>query len=150
MNSEMSAVKIWLFILFFLTLIVPLAYSSEDLTDHIAEGYSPKAEAVKQLHVIEKKFDIVLFHGAWCPDCRNDVPKFMKILAVAGNSNLNLIEHKVDRNKRDVLGKFEEFQIRKVPTYVVLHNGVEIGRVVKAPKISLEEDLLAIIQGVKS
>jgi hypothetical protein len=39
-----------------------------------------------------------------------------------------------------------EFQIRKVPTYFVLHNGVEVGWVVKSPKKSLEEDLLAIIQ----
>ena len=150
MKSEMSAVKIWFFIIFFLPLIVSSAHSSGDLTDQISEGYSPKPEIVKQLHEIGKKFDIVLFHGAWCPDCRRDVPKFMKILAVADNSNLKLIEYKVDRNKKDVLGKFEEFQIRKVPTYVVLYHGTEVGRVVKAPKKSLEEDLLAIIQGKTS
>jgi hypothetical protein len=73
----------------------------------------------------------------------------MRILEVVGNSHFTLTNYEVNRQKQDVLGKFEEYGVKFVPTFIVMRDGRELGRIVEKPQKSLEEDLAAISTGKK-
>ena len=66
-------------------------------------------------------------------------------MELAENPNLNVTEYEVNREKKDVLGKFEMYGIEFVPTFIVIRNGRELGRIVETPNKSLAEDLAAIM-----
>jgi len=55
---------------------------------------------------------------------------------------LNLIG--LDYRKREPGGRASEFKIRYTPTAVFLRGGVEVGRIVERPKISLRDDITAM------
>ena len=61
------------------------------------------------------------------------------------NPNITVTEYEVNPQKRDALGKFEEYEITLVPTFIVIRNGQELGRVTEKPEKSLEEDLAAVL-----
>jgi thiol-disulfide isomerase/thioredoxin len=133
----------------FLLVLTGLAFAGENLTGKSDPKYQPRLEAVSILQKVAEDTEIILFHGAWCSDCRREVPRFMRILEVVDNSHLRLTEYEVNREKQDVLGKFEEYGVKFVPTFIVVREGGEMGRIVEKPQKSLEDDLAAILAGKK-
>ena len=113
------------------------------------EVITPVPEAIAALQAVDRPTEIVLFHGAWCKDCQREVPRFMRILEMVNNPQIQLIEYEVNPQKKDALGKFEEYGIQRVPTFIVIRSGRELGRIVERPEKSLEEDLVTILQGQK-
>jgi thiol-disulfide isomerase/thioredoxin len=109
-------------------------------------SYQPVTEALSTLHQVNQTVEIVLFHGAWCPDSQREVPRFMRILELADNHRLHLTEYEVNRQKEDATGRFQEYAIQYVPTFIFISNGKELGRIVESPKKSLEEDFAAIVK----
>lgn len=84
---------------------------------------------------------VLLFFGTWCHDSEREVPRLLKLLDAAGlpEERLNLIG--LDYRKREPGGRASEFKIRYTPTAVFLRGGVEVGRIVERPKISLRDDI---------
>ncbi|HNC49138.1 MAG TPA: thioredoxin, partial [bacterium] len=74
------------------------------------------------------------------------VPSFLKTLDAAKNPNLTYRLLAVDRTKKDSLGVTTQYNIKRVPTMIVLRNGAEIGRMVEFPQKTVEEDLLDIVK----
>jgi len=107
--------------------------------------YTPRKDAVEQIAGIRGSFDILIFFGSWCKDSVSEVPKILRVLDAAGNRNLKLALYGVDREKKEGLGMSEKFNIQRVPTTIVLRDGVELGRTVEYPEKSSEEDLLKIL-----
>jgi thiol-disulfide isomerase/thioredoxin len=122
-----------------------LAGEAENLTKASDVTYQPAAAAINTLQQVAQPHEIVLFHGAWCADCQREVPRFMRILELADNPQLQLVEYEVNPQKQDVMGKFQEYGIESVPTFIVMSNGKELGRITEKPEQSLEEDLAAIV-----
>jgi hypothetical protein len=58
------------------------------------------------------------------------VPRFFAIMDGAGISERQLTMVGVDRTKKDAEGLTEKWGITRVPTFVFLRNGQEVGRVV--------------------
>jgi hypothetical protein len=50
--------------------------------------------------------------------------------------------------KNDSQDRGKKFKIKKTPTFIILRNQVEIGRIVERPEISLEADLLKILETI--
>ena len=50
----------------------------------------------------------------------------------------------MDRDKKSGEGIEKQYKIERVPTFIVLKNGVEVGRVVESVENSIEADLAAI------
>ena len=113
-------------------------------------SYQPVTEAISNLHQVDQTVEIVIFHGAWCPDSQREVPRFMHILELANNSRLHFTEYEVNRQKEDATGRFQEYDIQYVPTFIFLSNGKELGRIVESPKKSLEEDFVTITNNLNS
>lgn len=108
--------------------------------------YTPKKDIVERIASAKGSFDLLVFFGTWCKDSVSEVPKILRILDTAGNKNLRLTLYGVDRAKKEGIGMSERFNIQRVPTTVVLRDGIELGRIEETPATSNEEYLLRILE----
>jgi len=108
-------------------------------------SYRPDSTAIETLRQVEQPTEIVVFYGAWCTDSHREIPRFLKIIETVENQNIIVTDYGVNRQKQDELGKFKTYDIKFVPTFIVIRNGVELGRIIERPNKSLAEDLAAIM-----
>ena len=92
--------------------------------------------------------EIFVLFGTWCHDSKREVPRFLKLLSDSkvSENQINLIGLNFMKNDSQDRGK--KFKIKKTPTFIILRNQVEIGRIVERPEISLEADLLKILETI--
>jgi thiol-disulfide isomerase/thioredoxin len=109
-------------------------------------SYTPRKDAVDKLAALRDPHDILVFFGTWCQDSVSEIPKILRILDAADNRNLKPVLYGVGRDNKEGIGMSERFGIQRVPTTIVLRDGVELGRIVEYPQTSNEEDLLRILQ----
>lgn len=104
------------------------------------ERYTPNSDKIKEFLSSRPSGKLVTVSAHWCPDCRRNVPKMAKITENFG-PNWEIIAE--DRDKEGVK---EEFNIRKIPTFILFDNDSnEIGRIIENPKYgTLEDDLLKL------
>lgn len=113
------------------------------------EAYAPLPAAVESIRAAaragkgELKVEVVF--GSWCEDSLHHVPSLIKILEQVGSDLLPAEYFGVDRSKKDPQGRTAAWKIDRVPTLMVTRRGVEIGRIVENPKVSLEADLAGIL-----
>lgn len=86
-----------------------------------------------------------VFLGTWCPDSHREVPRFLKVVELAGAALGPVTMYGVDRNMKSSGGEESGYGIERVPTFIFLKNGQEIGRIVEFPKVSVESDMLSIL-----
>ena len=128
-------------------LSVERLYNEVPIFEKNAQSYSPQFGPLEKIGAIGEETDLMMFIGTWCPDSRNEAPKFLKILAMADNPKLALTIIGVDRKKDDGMGLAKEHQIERVPTILFFREGREMGRIVEHPKSSPEDDFLEIVMG---
>lgn len=96
-------------------------------------------------------YHIKLFMGTWCGDSKREVPKFLKILEHAKfpleKLQMVAVDVRKDHYKKSPTGEEWGLQILRVPTIIFYKNGREVNRIIETPNKTLEEDILAIIQG---
>ncbi len=116
-------------------------------------SYSPDAEVVERIRAItshrrsELKVEAVL--GTWCGDSRREVPHFIKVQQKLGDDRMPVVFMGVDRSKQHPAEAAEGRDIQRVPTFIVYHNGQEIGRIIEKPTISIEADLEKILASLR-
>jgi hypothetical protein len=108
--------------------------------------YTPRKDFVEKIAAVRGEYDILVFFGTWSPGSLREVPRLLRVLDAAYNKDLRLALYGVDRSQKEGLGMSERFDIRRVPTTVVLRDGIELGRIVETPATSTEEELLTILQ----
>ena len=114
--------------------------------------YTPNPEVLTELKsVAGKDLDITIFFGTWCGDSQREVPRVLKLLDRMEFSSDRLtlvaVDGDDDAKKRSPGGEEKGLEVYKVPTIVLSRGGVEIGRMVEYPVLSLERDFLAILSG---
>ena len=132
---------------------IPLAgeVSPDSLLSHSPEWapemrfYEPFAPAIAALKAQVQGVQVVAVFSASCGRCRAQVPKLMKVAAEVNPSGLK-VRYLVIPGLADATTT--AFNVWFVPTIIVLREGKEIGRIVERPRISMEEDLLAILRGM--
>ena len=102
-----------------------------------AAGYTPEAGALKAFTENRTGIHILVFGGTWCDDTKTLLPKFFKLTDVTGFPQDHITVIGVDRAKKAQHHLAEAFQVFNVPTFIVLKNGKEIGRVVEYGKYGL-------------
>jgi thiol-disulfide isomerase/thioredoxin len=106
------------------------------------KAYNPDAQIIDQLRNINKTVVVNVVLGTWCADSKQLVPEFLKVAALSG-INFELIA--VNREKDCPLQDCSTWDIKYVPTFIVLVDGVEAGRIVETVNKSVEADMLRII-----
>ncbi len=89
---------------------------------------------------------IEVFFGTWCSDSKREVPRFFQIIDEIQNPAFSYELFGLDRSKRDKEGRAEKYHIERVPTFIFLKNGMEIGRIVETPKVDLETDWANLLE----
>lgn len=111
-----------------------------------ADEYEPNSLAIKDLRALWSPYRFVVFAGTWCEDTRVLLPKFYKVLNMA-DIDLHAVEmYGVDRNKETLNLEHVFYNIKRVPTIIVMHQKREVGRIVENVNVSIEEDMLRIIE----
>jgi thiol-disulfide isomerase/thioredoxin len=101
------------------------------------KGYAPEPGALRAFTSAKDSIHILAFGGTWCDDTKNLFPKFFALTDAAGFSQDNITLLGVDRSKKTVHHLAEAFKIINVPTFIVLKNGQEVGRVVEYGKYGM-------------
>jgi thiol-disulfide isomerase/thioredoxin len=110
------------------------------------EEYQPDQNFIKKLLEINKDdLTIQIVMGTWCPDSRREVPRFMRILDQWKFPPENVTFIGVDNAKLSPVADFDKLDIQRVPTFIILKNKIEVGRIIENPVTSLEQDMLNIL-----
>jgi hypothetical protein len=97
-------------------------------------GYTPDAETVASLKAKGPALRFIVFGGTWCEDTKNLLPKFFVLMDAAsiGNNQITIVA--VDHQKKSTNHLPEEMHLTNTPTFVVLRQDTELGRVVEYGK----------------
>ncbi len=114
------------------------------------QSYIGDTASIAQLRPLLRKKRIDVFLGSWCGDSRREVPRLLHILHDAGmdtaSVHLIFVDNNRERYKQSPQHEERGLNIHHVPTIIVYAPDKELGRIVEAPEISLEKDLLAILK----
>lgn len=114
----------------------------------VDERYKPKAmwmDSIRALQV-EEQPNVRIFLGTYCHDSQKWVPRFFSLRDELPIGNVEIVS--VDTTKRDDMGWAKEAGITKIPTFIFLTNGREIGRITEKPKGRLEENIYLILKNL--
>ncbi|MBN9380046.1 MAG: hypothetical protein J0H74_04745 [Chitinophagaceae bacterium] len=115
------------------------------------DAYPIDSVTVRQLHASLAGKRLMVFMGTWCGDSRREVPRFLKILDCCGidSASIDIVTvSNADSLYKQSPGHEEKGRdIFRVPDFIVLDQGKEMGRIVESPVTSLEKDLLSITSG---
>lgn len=112
------------------------------------QGYIPEANSLKALSAQKDSINMVVFGGTWCGDTRYLLPKFYSFIEAAGFSQDRITLIGVDRSKKTIQHLTDVFNVTRVPTFIVMKNGKEVGRVVEYGKTGMfDKELGEIISG---
>ena len=92
-------------------------------------GYTPAAEEVALLKTKRAHLQFLVFGATWNNDSQQILPRFFSLIDAAslGEDQVTLIG--VDRDKKTVNHLSEIMHISQVPTFIIMNNGQEVGRV---------------------
>lgn len=112
-----------------------------------AEYYQPDSLVVAQLEMADGADEALIFLATWCGDSEVQVPAFLKVYDLAGlDKQMKIKMWAVDRNLELDNGLAQSYQLERVPTFIFLKDGKEIGRIVETPVNTMEADMLNILR----
>lgn len=100
---------------------------------------------IPMLRSVADSIETLVFLGTWCPDSKRQVPRFFKDADSAGIPASRIRLYALDRTKKSDDGLSQRYGIERIPTFIFLKHGKEVGRIVETPQLSMEEDMLAIM-----
>jgi len=111
----------------------------------LVAAYQPAPEAVDKLRGLGREVVIEVYFGSWCSDSMAHVSAFFKVLDLADTPLLRAGYFGVPEAKDKRAPYTGGRKIDKLPTFVVMVDGREAGRIIETPKKSVEEDLVRIL-----
>lgn len=124
----------------------------EDLNDETAYNewmktpYETSPIVMKKLKPLLSKYKFIVFAGTWCEDTQLILPQFYQTLKDA-NFNFDALEmYGVNRAKEGLNAEHLIYNIKRVPTIIIMDRFREVGRIVESLNESIEQDLLNILE----
>ena len=127
------------------------AFESPDFNEWFSKNYieyEPDSVVIEQIKSFSDSINIQIFMGTWCSDSRREVPRFFKVIDGLSFDERKIEIINVNRKKKSPTHEERNKNIEFVPTFLIIKNGTEIGRIVEFPMITLEGDLLSILLGI--
>lgn len=94
----------------------------------------PDDSAVSVFKAHNSDIKMIIFGGTWCEDTQNILPQFFKMTDAAGYADSNITLIGVDRSKTTIDNLASAFHITNVPTFIIMKDGKEVGRVTEYGK----------------
>lgn len=112
-------------------------------------AYRPEKSSLENLKPLLQDLHILVFLGTWCGDSRREVPRFLKIMDEVGfpSGRIKLVgvDRRRENYKKSPGGEEWGLNILRVPTFIFLKKGKEVGRIVERPSLSLEQELCDLL-----
>ncbi len=106
---------------------------------------SPDRKVVTYLRDLRKDVTILIFMGSWNVSSQIHVPALFASLQQVENKRVSVTIVGMDRRLRDRDGLAERYEISALPTFVLEHRGVEVGRIIETPSRSIALDVITIL-----
>jgi thiol-disulfide isomerase/thioredoxin len=97
-------------------------------------AYKPDTATLNAFERARTKYQFIIFGGTWCEDTQFILPKFFKLQEQSGFPDEAITLFGVNRAKTSLGNIAKAFNITNVPTFIVMKDGKEIGRVVEYGK----------------
>lgn len=97
-------------------------------------GYKADTATLNAFERARGKYQFVVFGGTWCEDTQFILPKFFKLQEQTGFPDESITMFGVNRAKTSLGSIAKAFNIINVPTFIVMKDGKEVGRVVEYGK----------------
>jgi thiol-disulfide isomerase/thioredoxin len=112
------------------------------LFDEYYDIYEPDRAVTDQLKLKQSGVEILVVLGTWCSDSQEQVPRFFKVLDRIrfDKKSVQLICVSSSKEAGDV--DLVNYDIQKVPTFIIYKKGREVGRIIETPYSTIEKDLL--------
>ena len=94
-------------------------------------NYSANSSAIDMLLTLPKNTTFLVFGGVWCED-------------LAGIKRNRIQLYLLDKNKTSPAGLESQYSIHCIPTFIIMRDGKEIGRIVESVGVSIEYDLVEV------
>src|SRR6516165_8426118 len=91
----------------------------------------PDADAVAAFKQHANDFQMLIFAGTWCPDTQNLLPEFYRLADASSYPDSSITLIGVDNAKVTFDNLAKTFHLVDVPTFIVMKNGKEVGRVIE-------------------
>lgn len=108
--------------------------------------YEPDEEAVKYLSAYQDTLQLVVFLGSWCRESKKYIPGLMKTFELVDTDFITFTYIGVDAQKKIPQKFLKKFDIKYIPTVVVLKGNKELGRIEEKPLELIETDLIQILK----
>ncbi len=108
-------------------------------------GYKPDTATIGAFARAKSKVQFVVFGGTWCEDTQSILPKFFSLLEKSTVPDNTITLFGVNRDKKCISAITEAFNIKNVPTIIIMQDGVEKGRVIEYGKTGKWDKELADI-----
>lgn len=108
-------------------------------------GYRPDTATLNAFERAKGKYQFVIFGGTWCEDTQFILPKFFKLQEASGFPDGGVTLFGVNREKTSLGNIAAAFDVKLVPTFIVMKNGKEVDRVVEYGKTGKWDKELAAI-----
>jgi len=92
------------------------------------------------------KYDIIVFMGTWCSDSRDLLPPFYELIKKTGYPENRVTLIALDRDKKAEDHVEEKYAISNVPTFILIKDGKEAGRITEQVTLDMERDLINLIK----
>ena len=114
-----------------------MKWGQADIT--AVEAFSKKAD----------KFSILVFGGTWCHDTQNLLPVLYRLIDKSGYPEKKVTVVMVDRKKQALNDLPQQDNIKNSPTFIVLHDGKEVGRIIEYGKYgAIDKELGEIVNTI--
>jgi thiol-disulfide isomerase/thioredoxin len=102
-------------------------------------------EFIPMIRSVREGVSVTIFFGGWCGDSKREVPRFLRLADESGFPKSSIRLYALDRTKKSDDGLTTRFTIERIPTFIFLKDGKEIGRITESPATTLEGDVLTIL-----
>lgn len=114
------------------------------------DEYRPALESVSALKGVRQKVTVEVWFGSWCPHCRVVVPRFLKVMQAAANTNIAVAYHGVPHEFGTYTPAMAK-DVKGLPTFIFTKDGKELGRIRGEPPTgTLEEEIARILRPVNT
>lgn len=105
--------------------------------------YQPNDNMLNYIKSNRDKFNVVALIGTWDEQSRILFPQLYKVMVLAGSPETQMLIFGADQ-KLDT-GAPTEYKLKKVPTFIILKEGKELGRISGSVDESIEADIAKIL-----
>lgn len=126
-----------------------------DFVSNLINEYKPNFEIIdnilnllSSIPLKDSNINVYLFGGTWCGDSYNQMPIIIHMLNLINNNlqnKVNLSIYGVSRDKLEPRVEISKFQIKFLPTLIIMSNNTELGRIIEHPHDTWESDILNVL-----